>query len=285
MKLGFTSMNTPDDIAAGDLARALEDRGYTSMWVGEHSHIPVSRKTPYPAGGEMPGQYRQMMDPFISLAVAAHATTRLRIGTGVALPLEHDVFTLAKQVATLDRLSEGRLDFGVGVGWNEEEFADHRPTIPWKARYRALGDCIGALKALWGQEEAEYHGEFFDFAPVWSAPKPAQAPHPPLVCGTSGRLGALHAAAWADDWMPMDVGLGNVSRRIEQFRQVCAEAGRAPLPITMVVWGDPTPETLHHYRELGVSRCVLGAARRDWHDRASTMPFIDRYAALVSELD
>src|SRR5947207_6349211 len=124
-------MNTPEDVGPADLARALEDRGFTSLWIGEHSHIPVSRRTPYPAGGELPPAYRRMMDPFLSLLVAAQATTSLRIGTGVALPLEHDVFQLAKTVTTLDHLSGGRFDFGVGVGWNVEQLADHRPDIPW----------------------------------------------------------------------------------------------------------------------------------------------------------
>src|SRR5438270_6555277 len=140
-------MNTPEEVRPDRLARALEERGYESLWIGEHSHIPVSRRTPYPAGGELPDVYRRMMDPFVSLTVAAAATTRLRIGTGVALPLERDVLTLAKEVATIDVLSGGRFLFGVGVGWNVEELADHRD-IPWDRRYVALRECIAALRAL-----------------------------------------------------------------------------------------------------------------------------------------
>src|SRR3954454_877439 len=128
-------MNNPKDLRPDVLGRELEARGFDSLWIGEHSHIPVSRRTPYPAGGEMPDAYRRMMDPFISLTVAATATTTLRLGTGVALPLEHDVFTLAKTVATLDRVSNGRFLFGVGVGWNEEELADHRREVKWSQRY------------------------------------------------------------------------------------------------------------------------------------------------------
>src|SRR3954454_16491052 len=160
-------MNNPKDLRPDVLGRELEARGYDSLWIGEHSHIPVSRRTPYPAGGEMPSQYTRMMDPFLSLTVAAGATERLLLATGVALPLEHDLFALAKTVATLDHVSGGRLLFGVGVGWNEEELADHRP-IPWSQRYRALAECVAALRAIWCDDEAEFHGEFYDFDRVWA---------------------------------------------------------------------------------------------------------------------
>jgi probable F420-dependent oxidoreductase len=283
MELGFSTMNTLDDVPPDELGRALEERGYESLWMGEHSHIPVARRTPYPAGGEMPSQYAHMGDPFVSLTVAACATERLRLGTNVTLPLEHDLFALAKTVATLDHASDGRLELGVGVGWNEEELADHSD-IPWPHRYRALADCVAALRALWTQAEAEHHGPFFDFGPAWSFPKPRQEPHPPVLMGASGPLGQSHAIAWADAWAPMDAGLGDVARRVGRFREACAETGRDPLPITMVTWGDPSPDTLRAYRDLGVSRAILGAARHGWADPASTYPFLDRYAPLAIEL-
>jgi probable F420-dependent oxidoreductase len=284
MELGFASMNTPEDVPVATLAVELEARGFTSLWMGEHSHIPVDRRTPYPAGGDMPEQYRRMMDPFPSLLVAAGATEKLRVGTGVALPLEHDVFALAKTVATVDRLSGGRFDFGVGVGWNVEELAGSRPDVPWASRYRALEDCVGALVALWTHEEAAHHGRWFDFDAVWCEPKPLQTPHPPIVCGMSGRLGTAHAVAWADEWMPVDIGLGDVEKKVGLFRAAVAAAGRADIAITMVAWGDPTPDALHRYRDLGVRRVVLGPGRERWHDPASTIPFLDRYAAVVAEL-
>ena len=283
MELGFSSMNTPEDVRPDVLARGLEDRGYTSYFIGEHSHIPASRRTPYPSGGEMPDQYRRMMDPFVSLTLAAQATERLQIGTGVCLVLEHHVLDLAKSVATLDHLSGGRLLFGVGVGWNEEELANHRPDITWAQRYRATEECVTALRTCWTEDDSEYHGEFFDFDPVWSFPKPAQQPHPPVLLGTGGRLGTQHAIRWADEWMPMDVALGNVPKRIARFRELAAEAGRE-IPISLVTFGDPTPETLYAYRDLGVVRCVIGAAREGWNEPATTMPFIDRYAPLIPEL-
>jgi probable F420-dependent oxidoreductase len=283
MELGFSTMNTPDELRPDVLARELEARGYTSLFIGEHSHIPVSRRTPYPAGGEMPEPYRWMMDPFVSLTMAAVATQRLQLGFGVCLVLEHHVLALAKAVATLDLLSGGRVLFGVGVGWNAEELENHRPDIGWAQRYRAVEECVGALRACWTDEESEYHGEFFDFDAVWSLPKPAQRPTPPVLLGAAGKLGTQHAMRWADEWMPMDVALGSVAKKVGIFREAAAEAGR-DIPITLVTYGDPTPETLHEYRELGVARAIIGAARTGWDDPASTMPFIDRYAGLVGEL-
>jgi probable F420-dependent oxidoreductase len=284
VELGFATMNTPEEQHPADLARALEERGFTSLWTGEHSHIPAARTTPYPAGGELPDPYLRMMDPFLSLLLAADATTTLRVGTSVALPLEHDLFGLAKSVATLDRLSGGRFDFGVGVGWNVEELADHRPDVPWSSRYRALEECIAALKALWHDEPAEHHGRWFDFDPVWSQPKPRQSPHPPIAVGMAGRLGTAHAVAWGDAWMPMDLALGDVAKRVTRFRQAVVEAGRPPMPIVLMTWGDPSLETLVGYRDLGIDRVVLGAAREGWDDPDHTMPFLDRYAELVPEL-
>jgi probable F420-dependent oxidoreductase len=283
MELSFSTMNTPEEVRPDVLARALEERGYGSFFMGEHSHIPTSLRTPYPTGGQMSDQYLRMMDPFVSLSIAAHATERLRIGLGVCLVLEHHVLELAKSVATLDVLSGGRLLFGVGVGWNAEELENHRPDIGWSQRYRASEECVGALRSCWTKERSDFHGEFFDFDPVWSFPKPAQRPHPPVLLGTSGRVGAQHAIRWADEWMPLDVALGDVARRISRFRQLAADAGRE-IPITIVTWGDPSPATLHHYRELGVARVVLGAERTGWDDPSTTMTFLDKYAELIPAL-
>jgi probable F420-dependent oxidoreductase len=283
MKLGFTSMNTPADIRPDVLAVELEQRGFDSLWIGEHSHIPVSRRTPYPAGGELPPQYLEMMDPFISLTMAAIATTDLLVCFGVALALEHDLFDLAKSVATLDVMSGGRVKFGVGVGWNQEELANHRP-IAWSQRYRALAECVTALRSLWTDTESEFHGEFYDFDPVWSFPKPIQRPHPPIVCGTGGPLGTAHAVQWADEWAPVDVALGNVPKRVAKFRAAVAEAGRDDMPITIVTYGDPTIETLELYRELDIARVVVGAARIGWDDPSTTMPFMEHYTPFIERL-
>lgn len=284
MRVGFTTMNTPADPGPDELARALEGRGYDSLWIGEHSHIPASRRTPYPAGGAMPEPYKWMMDPFLSLTAAALATEELLVATGVALPLERDLFTLAKAVATLDHLSGGRLIYGVGVGWNEEELADHRPELTWSQRYRALAEAVAALRALWTEDEASFDGEWFRFDRAWSFPKPVQRPHPPVYCGSSGPIRSAQAAAWGDGWLPVDVGLGNVERRVERFRQAVADHGRPSVPITLVVFGDPDVDDLRRYRDLGLERVVLGANRSGWDDPDTTYPFIDRYATTIEEL-
>jgi probable F420-dependent oxidoreductase len=283
VQLGYISMNTADDTPVDAIARELQDRGYESLWIGEHPHIPVSRKTPYPAGGDLPDQYRRIMDPFLSLAIAAGASTTLRLGTGVALALEHDVFDLAKRVSTLDVLSGGRFLFGVGVGWNHEELANCR-SLPWSQRYQALAENIGALQALWCQDEAEFHGKHFDFEPVWSEPKPVQRPHPPILCGMAGKLGTKHTLQWADEWMPLDIGLGNVAHKLGLFRSATAAAGRNDIPVTIVAWGDPTLEILRAYCELGVKRIIVGLSRANGDDPATTLPFLDRYAEMLPRL-
>jgi probable F420-dependent oxidoreductase len=282
MRVGFSSMNTPDDMRPDQLGRALEEREFESLWYGEHSHIPVSRLTPYPTGGEMPDQYRWMMDPFLSLLLAATSTDRLHLGTGVALPLEHDVLALAKTVATLDRHCGGRLLFGVGVGWNREELANHRP-FPWSQRYRALGECVEALRSLWKQDDSEFHGDFYDFDPVWCLPKPLQRPSPPILCGTGGKTGTREAVAWADGWMPMDIALGDVASKIGTFRRAASEAGRDPgtIPITIVTFGDPDLRTLAAYRDIGVDRVIIGAGRVGWDDPSTTLTCLDRYAEMI----
>ena len=284
MKLGFTTMNTPIGPTPSELGVALQERGFDSLWIGEHSHIPAARTTPYPGGGEMPELYRSMMNPFLSLLAAALAAPSLTVGTGVALPLEHDLFDLAKTIATLDVLTGGRVKVGVGVGWNQEELAN-TSSVPWSQRYRALGEAVAALRAMWTENESEFHGEFFDFDPVWSFPKPVQTPHPAVYMGAGGKLGTREALAWADGWMPMDVALGNVAKKVARFRESAEAAGRDPdMPITIVAFGHPTRDTLATYRDLGVERTVLGASRRNEEDPTSALAFLDEYAPLTSEL-
>ena len=283
MKIGYTTMNTPADIAPRVLGPMLEDAGFDSIWIGEHSHIPVSRATPYPTGGDMPWQYTTMMDPFISLTQIGEHTTNLLLGLGVALPLEHDVLALAKTAATLDVLSNGRLQFGVGVGWNQEELANHS-SVKWSMRYRALAECVGALRSLWVDDESEFHGEYFNFDKVWSRPKPMQNPHPPIWFGAGGKLGSQHTIAWADGWMPLDVTLGDVTKRVNKFRQLSADAGRHDIPISMVAFGDPTLDTLLMYRDLGIERVIVGSGRDGWEDPSGVPAFIGRYAEMRDQL-
>ena len=283
MKIGYTTMNTPADIAPRILGPLLEDAGFDSIWIGEHSHIPVSRSTPYPTGGDMPWQYTTMMDPFISLTQIGEHTTNLLLGLGVALPLEHDVLALAKTASTLDVLSNGRLQFGVGVGWNQEELANHS-NVKWSMRYRALAECVGALRSLWVDDESEFHGEYFNFDKVWSRPKPMQQPHPPIWFGAGGKLGSQHTIAWADGWMPLDVTLGDVTKRVNKFRQLSTDAGRQDIPISMVAFGDPSLDTLLMYRDLGIERVIVGSGRDGWEDPSGVPAFIERYANMRDQL-
>jgi probable F420-dependent oxidoreductase len=276
-------MNTPADIAPRVLGPMLEDAGFDSIWIGEHSHIPVSRATPYPTGGDMPWQYTTMMDPFISLTQISEHTSNLLLGLGVALPLEHDVLVLAKTAATLDVLSNGRLQFGVGAGWNQEELANHS-SVKWSMRYRALAECVSALKSLWIDDESEFHGSYFNFDKVWSRPKPMQNPHPPIWFGAGGKLGSQHTIQWADGWMPLDVTLGDVTKRVNKFRQLSTDAGRQDIPISMVAFGDPTLDTLMMYRDLGIERVIVGSGREGWEDPSGVPAFIERYATMRDKL-
>lgn len=285
MHIGFSSMNTLRDPSPGILAKALEDRGYESLWYGEHSHIPCEMKTPYPGGGSLPEPYKLMMDPYVSLMAAAAATSRLRLGTGIALMMERDVFSQAKTISTLDHLSGGRVEIGVGVGWNEEEFANVSRQ-PWKKRYGVLRETVAATRALWRDERAEFHGEYVDFDAVWCAPKPLQAGGPPVLFGAMGPLGTRHAAEWADGWFPVDFALPDVAASVAAFRQQVAEFGRDPdaVKITLQAMMHPTLDDLKRYRDAGIYRVNVGVSVDLWDKPEEVMPMIDRYAALIPQI-
>lgn len=285
MHLGFSSMNTADDPAPDLLARTLEDAGFESLWYGEHSHIPVARKTAYPPGGELPEPYKKMMDPYVSLMAAAGATTRLKLGTGIALLLERELFSQAKTIATLDRLSNGRVVIGCGVGWNEEEF-ENVTSLPWKRRYLALKETVLAQRELFNESEPEFHGELIDFDPVWFEPKPMQAGGPPITFGAMGPLGVRHAAQWADGWMPVDVAMPNMAADIAAFRDQVKAFGRNPddVEITLVVMSPVTGDLLKSYRDMGVHRCNIGVGMENWDKPDIVMPMIEEFARLIPEL-
>lgn len=285
MHLGFSSMNTAQDPNPALLAKTLEEAGFESLWYGEHSHIPVARKTPYPPGGPLPEPYKKMMDPYVSLMAAAAATTHLKLGTGIALLLERELFSQAKTIATLDRLSGGRVLIGTGVGWNEEEFVN-ATRLPWKQRYLAMKETVAAQRVLFTEPEPEFHGELINFDPVWFEPKPLQAGGPKIVLGVMGPLGVRHAAEWADGWMPVDVAMPDVAAGIRDFRQAVADFGRNPddVEITMVVMSEPTPDLLKRYRDMGVARVNIGISMENWDRPEVVMPTIERFSKLVPEL-
>ena len=285
MHLGFTSMNTIDDPAPQLLARTLEEAGFESLWYGEHSHIPVSRATPYPGGGDLPEPYKKMMDPYVSLMAAASATTHLKLGTGIALLLERELLSQAKSICTLDRLSDGRLMIGCGVGWNEEAFVN-ATTLPWNRRYLALKETVLAQRALFTDPEPEFHGELVDFDPVWFEPKPAQAGGPPVIFGAMGPLGVRHAAQWADGWMPVDIAMPDIAADIAAFRAKVAGFGRDPdaVEITLVTLAPVTADLLKSYRDMGVHRCNIGVGVENWDKPEVVMPMIETFSKLIPDL-
>jgi probable F420-dependent oxidoreductase len=286
MHLGFSFMNTPFDPPVVELAKALEERGYESLWTGEHSHIPVDMKTPYPGGGELPEPYKSMQDPYVTLTAAAAVTTRLKLGTGIALLLERDVFSQAKTISTLDRFSDGRLMIGTGVGWNEEEF-NNVSAHPWNKRYAILRESVGAMRALWSDDEAEFHGDYINFDPVWCNPKPAQTGGPPIVFGAMGPLGLKHTAEWADGWMPIDLMLGdNIVGAINKFRDMVIAVGRKTeeVEITLQTMLTPDLDQLNEYRDLGIERVVIGVEMDGWDNPARIMPMLDKFANYIPDI-
>jgi probable F420-dependent oxidoreductase len=285
MHIGFSSMNTPQDPSPPVLAKALEDRGFESLWYGEHSHIPTAQTTPYPGGGEMPAPYRYMADPYVSLMAAAAATTKLKLGTGIALVMERDIFSQSVTIATLDRLSKGRVLIGTGVGWNEEEFRNVSQQ-PWNKRYGVMRETVAAMKTIWAEEEPEYHGDYIDFDPVWCNPKPLQSGGPPIVFGAMGPLGIKHAAAWADGWIPADIGLPNPAEQLAAFRQRVIDNGRDPdsVPVTVQAMLTPDLDMLRRYEGLGVARVNVGVAVDMWDKPEQVMPMIDRFGDIIAKL-
>ena len=291
MRFGYSTMNAADGLLPAKLARQLEERGFESMWVPEHTHIPTSRQTPHPSTNPLPDGYLHMMDPLVSLAAAASATERLLLGTAVCLVLQHDVIALAKAVATLDVISGGRLILGVGTGWNEEELADHRPDVPFKSRYSAMAERVAALRALWAESENGFAGRWDRVSPSWVFPKPVHGTVP-IALGNWGALGMDHAARYADEWMPIDAlmpgdGRPDIGAGVERFRQMVAEHGRDPdsVPISLFMFSRPTDARIERYAELGVQRVVvsvpsagLSTAEQILRDLDDITPVVERYS-------
>jgi len=279
MHVGAAIFFTDYSMAPGELACALEQRGFESLWAPEHSHIPVSRLSPFPNGGDLPKQYYDVMDPFITLTAAASVTTTLKLGTGVCLVQQRDPIQTAKLVASIDQVSGGRFLFGVGSGWNAEEMADHG--TPFKSRHKIARERIEAMKAIWTQDKAEYHGEFVNFDPMMAWPKPVQKPYPPVIVGGAFPYGARRAIRYGDGWVPhaSRPEYGDVSDFLPQFHQMANEAGRdmASLPITMFRVVEEL-EKLRHYREIGIARVVITvpSAGRD-----EVLPILDRWAEKI----
>ena len=255
MELGLANFLTDYGMAPAELGRQAEQRGFESLFLPEHTHIPVSRDTPYPGGGELPPEYSHTLDPFVALGAVAAVTGRLKLGTGVCLVIERDAIVTAKEVATLDHLSGGRFLFGVGAGWNIEEMRNHG-TDP-STRFRRMRESVEAMKAIWTEDEAEYHGKLIDFDPIWIWPKPVQKPHPPVLVGGLGEKVLDRVAAYGDEWIPNRVQSPEaLGERIQELQRRAESAGRGPIPVT-VFGAKPEVRLLERLRAAGVTRSLF----------------------------
>jgi probable F420-dependent oxidoreductase len=266
MDFGIAMFVTDETVEPGELGLLVEQHGFDSLFVPEHTHIPLSRKTPHPRGA-LEEYYKRTLDPFVALTAAAAATTTLRVATGVCLVPQHDPIVTAKTVATLDRLSHGRFLFGVGAGWNVDEMEDHG-TDP-STRFALMRERVLAMKEIWTRDEAEFHGTHVDFGPMWSWPKPASQPHPPILMGGGGPKALDRVLDYADGWAPNLQPLDILGPRCAELQRRAADAGRAPIPVTVFV-GDADPAMIDGLREIGVDRTVtwIAPCGRDDAERA-----------------
>lgn len=280
MRIGAFYFNPDYGIGIGELARELESRGFASLYVPEHTHIPTSRRTPLPHGGKIhrTASYAHIHDPFVALSFAAAATKNLLVGTGVCLIPEHDPIVTAKCVASLDQLSGGRFIFGIGGGWNVEEMENHG--IRYDTRFRLMRERILAMKALWTQEEASFHGEFVNFDPVWSWPKPAQRPHPPILLGGESEHTLRRVVEYCDGWIPRTVAGFTPKSAVDRLHRTAEQKQRDPKSLSISVFGAPANETaLAEYREAGIDEALLGLPDVS---RDEILQLLDQYAPLTT---
>ncbi|MFG2713944.1 LLM class F420-dependent oxidoreductase [Streptomyces goshikiensis] len=283
MRIAATIFLTDRTISPIGLARTLEERGFSGLYLPEHTHIPVSRDTPAPMGGELPQMYGRTLDPFVALGQAAAVTERLRLGTGITLVAQHDPIGLAKQAATLDHLSGGRVTLGIGYGWNVEEAADHG--VEWRTRRELVRDKMALMRALWAPEPTAYVGQFSSVQASSAYPKPVQAPrdlggglalHGPrtLIGGAAGPKLFAAIADHGDGWLP--IGGGGLSESLPALRQVWETAGRDPKSLQVVPYAvQPSPGKLAHYAELGIEEVVLQLPSAT---EAELLPVLDGFA-------
>jgi probable F420-dependent oxidoreductase len=277
MHTGICMFATEYAIRIDELARASEERGFESLWVPEHTHIPKSRKTPFPGGEPLPKEYFHTLDPFVSLMAAAAATRKLRVGTGICLVIERDPITTAKEVASLDLLSGGRFELGIGAGWNQDEMENHG-TI-YKARYPILREKTLAMKELWTKDWAEFHGEFVNFDPIASYPKPVQKPHPPVLIGGESRHTLQRVVDFCDGWFPRGRNPEIILPALADLRARAAKAGRDMKSISVSIFGaKPDAAVLDRYAAAGITRSIF---RLPSEGRDKILPMLDQFATLI----
>ena len=276
-KFGVTMFPTDYSIQPVPLAQAVEERGLDSLFFPEHTHIPVSRDTPFPGGGDLPKMYWHTHDPFVALGAAAAVTSRIALGTGICLVIERDAITLAKEVASLDMISGGRFILGIGAGWNREEMENHGANF--KQRWAQVREKVLAMKEIWTKDEPEFHGEHVDFDPIWSYPKPVQEGGPPIWIGANSPWVFDRIAEYADGWMPIG-GLG--SGNMENLTQALGAQGRDVRDLDLALFGAPTDvEKLKGRIDQGFDHLIfnLPSAGED-----EILPLLDKYAAIADEM-
>jgi len=283
MQFGASMFFTDYAMSAPALAVALEQRGFDIVWAPEHSHIPLSRKTPFIMGGELPKRYYDVMDPFVTLTAAAMATRTLKVGTGVCLIAQRDPIQTAKLVASIDQVSGGRFVFGIGNGWNQDEMENHG--TDFRTRHKRARENVEAMKAIWTQAKAEYHGEFVNFDPMMTWPKPVQKPHPPIIVGGAFPYSARRAIRYGDGWMPQVTTYAKepLSDLIPRFRQMAAEAGRDPASLSISIGGQgPDLDLVKRYRDMGVDRvsCSLMSEKAE-----TILPVLDTWAEIIRRVN
>jgi probable F420-dependent oxidoreductase len=277
MRVGAFYFPTDYGINMAELARALEDRGFDSLFLPEHTHIPASRKSPFPGGGELPKRYSHTHDPFVALSFAAAATKKLKLGTGILLVPQHEPIVTAKAIASLDQLSGGRFILGIGGGWNVEEMENHGAT--YKTRFAQMREHVLAMKELWTKDEASYDGEFVKFDRVWSWPKPAQKPHPPVILGGETDHTLRRVVEYCDGWFPRPGRGVEIREQLARLNRMAAEKGRDPKTISTSVFRAPTDRAaLDEYEEAGIDRAVLEIPDES---RDEILRVLDRYTSLL----
>ena len=277
MRVGAFYFPADYGINIAELARALEDRGFDSLFVPEHTHIPASRKSPFPGGGELPKRYSHTHDPFVALSFAAAATKKLKLGTGILLVPQHEPIVTAKAIASLDQLSGGRFMFGIGGGWNVEEMENHGAT--YQTRFKQMREHVLAMKELWTKEEASFDGEFVKFDRVWSWPKPAQQPHPPVILGGETDHTLRRVIEYCDGWFPRPRGGFDVVKGVAHLRQMAEKAGRDPSTITTIVFGSANDaKVLESYDKAGIQSALLAIPDES---RDEILRYLDKIAPLA----
>jgi probable F420-dependent oxidoreductase len=277
MQFGLSMFVTDETIAPIELGRAAEEAGFDALFIPEHTHIPASRESPWSGGAELPREYWHTYDPFVALAAIAGTTERLRLGTGIVLIIERDPITLAKEAASLDVVSGGRFELGIGAGWNFEEMRNHG-TDPAQ-RFRVMRERALALRAIWTQEEASFHGEHVNFERIWSWPKPVQDPHPPIWIGGTGPRVLDRVLEYGDGWFPNMRDLDELGPRIAELQQRAADAGRDRIPVTYFGLRHPDDDKLEKLAAAGVDRVLLMLPPAGADE---TLSRLERYAALAA---